>query len=241
MTYYRQPWGRLTVTGQRCRLQVLDPSTAFDLEPELVERFGDHLLMAIGAPRHVLGAMWSGVAGEQGYGGSFAEAIRDPEHGLEIAAAGLQRMTRLLITCMVEARIDGPWIVHAFDRMIFDRLVVGDVTVEDWDTWQRTGLGAEARWRLIAAQIEQTYQPLWIRSPYTVRSKAPPDLGVPVPHNVPIAVQWADALATTGHVSSAHEALTTWTPEALMNVVDMAAYQAEIERRSLESAKAQAR
>jgi hypothetical protein len=240
VSYYRQPWGRLTVTGQRCRLQVLDPRTAFELEPELVERFGDHLLMALGAPRHVFGAMWSGVAGEQGYGGSFAEAIQDPEHGLELAAAGLQRMSRLLITCMMEARLDGPWIVQTFERMVFDRLTVGDLLVEDWATWTRSGLGAEARWRMIAAQLEQTYQPLWTRSPYSARAKKQPDLGVPLPTNVPLAVQWADALATTGHVPSAHEALTTLTPDDLMNVVEMAAYGAEVERRAMEP-KAQAR
>lgn len=231
--YYRQPWGRVTVTGRRCRLQVLDPTTAFDLEPQLVEQFGDHLVLALGAPRHVLGSMWSGIAGDHGYGSSFVEALHDPEQGLEIAAAGLRRMADMLTACMFEARLDGQWLAHAFGRMVFDRLVVDGKTIEDWETWTATGLGAEARWRILAAQLQQTYEPLWIRSPYDARAKKQPDLGVPVPKNVPLAVQWADALSTTGHVPSAYEALAVWTPAQLMDVVDMAAYQAEVERRAM--------
>lgn len=241
MNYYRQPWGRVTVTGHRCRLQVLDPVTAFDLEPQLIDRLGEPLAMALAAPRHVLGPMWSGIVGDEGYGSTFAEVVQHDDRRLEIAAAGLQRMAAMLRSCMLDARIDGGWIVTTFESLIFDRLRIDDHVVEDWDSWRATGLGAEARWRLLAAQMEQTYRPLWTRAPYSAGRKKPQDYGVPVPTSVPMAVQWADALVTMGHVSSAHEVVTAWTPVQLIDAVDLAAQHAENERRAMDAAKTQAR
>lgn len=235
MTYYRQPWGRLTVTGRRCRLQVLDPVTAFELEPQLIERFGEHAVMLLAARGNVLGSLWSGVLVEHGIAGSFVDAAKDPEQSLTVAMAGLRRTVSLLTTCAKEMNPAGPWLAKVFERMAFDRLKVDGMLIEDWADWAATGLGAAARWRLFTFQIEQTFQPLWTRKPYSLRTKGGKDYGVSVPDAVPMAAQWANNLAKMGYVASAHDVLVGWTPMQLMDAVDMAAYQAEIERRAMET------
>lgn len=241
MNYYRQPWGRLTVTGRRCRLQVLDPVTAFDLEPQLIERFGEHLVMLLAARGNVIGSLWASVLADHGFGGSLTDAANDPESGLPIAVAGLRRTMALLSTCAQEMRVEGCWLADVFGRMVFDRLTVDGVTIEDWDAWDSAGLGSVGRWRVLAFQLEQTYQPLWVRKPYSVRKKKGKDYGVPLPDTVPLATQWANNLAKMGYVASAHDVLVGWTPSQLMDAVDMAAYQAETERRAMAAASAESR
>jgi hypothetical protein len=232
--YYRQPWGRFTVTGRRCRLQILDPVTAFELEPQLVAQFGEPLVMAMAAPEQVFGVLASGEDHD-------AAAPTQDDNATPHAVAALHRLVAIFRAAVTSARLDGAWLRGLFERSIFDRLRVDDATVEDWASWGATGLGAEARWRVLAAQLQQTYQPLWVRAPYSVRKEKAKDFGVPSPKGVPIAMQWADALVKMGHVSSAHEVVTSWTPVQLMDVVDLAAYQAEIERRAMDAARAQAR
>jgi hypothetical protein len=234
VTYYRQPWGRLTVTGRRCRLQVLDPITAFELEPELIDRFGEPLVMLLAARGNVVGSLWSGVLADHGFTGTIGDAVRDREQGLDIAADGVRRTVEMLTACAVSANLEGRWLAQVFERMVFDRLKVDDVLVEDWTTWAQAGLGPFGRWQVLAFQIEQTFQPLWIRKPYSLRSPKSKDYGVPVP-GVATAVQWAANLAKMGYVASSHEVLTDWTPVALMDQVDIAAHAAEVERRAMDA------
>ncbi len=236
MTYFRQPWGRLTVTGRRCRLQVLDPATAFELEPQLIENFGEHLVMLLAARGNVYGQLWNGVLADHGFTGSLSEVAKSGEQGLEIATDALRRTVAMLTQCAQEARLDGRWLAEVFERMAFDRLRVDDLLIEDWTTWRESGLGPLARWQVLAAQIEQTYQPLWLRAPYSVRGPAGKDYGVKPPPGVSAVSQWANNLAMMGS-TSAQEIFANWTPVQLMDAVDSAAYKAEIDRKAMDAAK----
>jgi hypothetical protein len=43
VTDFRQPWRRVEIGGRRFQLQIVDPSTAFELEPSLIELLGETL------------------------------------------------------------------------------------------------------------------------------------------------------------------------------------------------------
>lgn len=238
--HYRQPWGRLEVTGRDVRLQILDPESAFELEPELIERIGEDLAYALAAPRTLLSAVWGRVLAAHGCGASIADALRDSTTGPMVAASGLRLMSRVFAAAVAEAKLDGRWLAHAWGVLVFDRLEIDGHRVCSWRDWTELGMRAEARWRIFAAQLEQTFAPLWTRSPYRAsrRKDATPVANVPAPSGVPIAVQWADALAVQGHASDAETVLRTWTPVRVIEVVESAAYQAERERVAYEHARA---
>lgn len=232
MSEYRQPWQRVTIAGRRCRLQILDPQTAFELEPELVRGFGEHLTMALAAPSQVFGSVWDRALGD--HGRSLSECLADPELGPEVAADGLKLLAGLLARAVYELDTDAAWVIEATRRMLLGRLEVEGTIIDEWSDFK---MGARGRWRAVAAQVAQTFGPLWTRSPYRLRSKVE-TYGVPEPKGVPVAVRWADTLAKQGSASSSHEILTVWTPVRMIEIVEATAYAAERERRAMDRAKA---
>jgi hypothetical protein len=235
VTDFRQSWNRLSIRGRPCRLQVLDPLTTFEVEPSLIENLGETLLMAMAAPETVLAAIGGTAASAHGLSGTLTGAMQDPECGSAVAETGLRLLTDSITSAVLGANLDPKWLAETFERLIFDRFKIDGELIEDWTGWTRAQMRPVDRWRLLAAQISQTYQPLWTRHPYNVRTEKVKTYGVPAP-KTPKAVQWAAALAVQKY-GSVDEILTCWDPTRLMDVVESAAEKAETERRAHEAAK----
>ena len=227
---YDQPWRRVDLSGKRCMLQILDPATAFDLEPQLVAVLGDALSLTAAAPTEILGAVWRrSVAGAGGI--DLRDLVNDPVCGPAAAVQSITSLGTLLSTCIAEARLDPAWVRHMFAALVLGRLEVGGELVETSADWMRANMRPVSKWQAMAAQLQQTFGPLWLRSPYSVRSTHK-DYGVPKPKDVPIAVAWADNLARCGSAGSAREILREWTPVEMIEIVENAAYTAEHEKRA---------
>lgn len=239
MTERRQPWNRADYAAHRVRVQVLDPVTAFELEPQLIERFGDALALALAAPGQILGAVWSTVTGPELAHRSLADVLADPDPsmGLQLAADGVRVLTSVLSRAVAKATVDGPWLFEVWRRCVLGRLEVDGQRVETMRDWADLELRPLAKWHTLAAQLRQTYGPLWTRSPYKLRSSVQ-DFNVPRPQAVPIATQWAAMLAKSGQAPSAVEIVSTWTPVQLIEVVESAAMIAEREQRAYDAAMA---
>lgn len=231
MSRYRQPWGRLDLGGKRCRLQILDPAATFDVEPQLVAKLGDTLSLSLAAPDEILGAVWRQSTADGPVGVDLRTLARDPVEGPALAANALRLLGGVLSQCLIDARVQPRWIRDVFGVLVLGRLEVDGEVIEDARDWARAGLPPVAKWQAMAAQLRQTFGPLWLRSPYTMRAKVK-DYGVPQPKGVPVAVRWADALAKLGVVGSSREMLIEWTPVEMIERVENAAYNAEVERRA---------
>jgi len=218
VSQWRQPWQRLRVAGRRCRLQILDPQLAFELERDLLDRLGDPLAKMLADP--------SAVADAVGFGPGLVE--------IDAAEAMLRRTARLVALAISAMTLDGAWVAELFERTVLDRFEVDGQHVEDWQRWRELELPASARWVVLGAQVSQTFGPLWSRAPYELRAKKPETYGVPSPGS-PKAVQWAAALARQG-LASVDEILSVWTPVRLIEVVETAAEAAEIQRRASDAA-----
>lgn len=218
--YQQQPWGRFEFGDRVVKLQVLDPITAFELEPEVISRLGAALVMAVVAPSTIIDR----VAGD------LAPAAEQ-----DAAVARLRTLAKMLGSAIASTDIDGRWLSQTFADVVFDRLREGSRTIESWRDLDALGLHPLQRWQLFAGQLRQTYAPLWLRSPYQVSRRAAPDYGVQAP-TTPKAVQWAAALAKMGYASSPDEILTRWTPARMIDVVESAAYDAEVQNRAHDAA-----
>jgi hypothetical protein len=190
---WRQPWSRFELDGRVCRLQTLDPGTAFELEPELLERLGDTLALALANPGAVADALTKGLG-----------AKGDPEARAQAGAAAIRRAGGLVTTILRTSTLER--------------------------------VGPSAKWRLLAAQISQTYGPLWSRSPYKAGRRKANDYGVPLP-NASRTTQWAAELARQGYAASTMEIMREWTPADMIDVVESAARNAEIQARAGDAAR----
>lgn len=224
MSNYQQESSRFTIRGQRWRLRVLDPVTAFEVEPEVINRFGSALVMAIVAPRQLLAGL--------------ARIEADDELAAERERVAL--LAQLLQHAVSSLDLDHRWLLGMFDRAVFDRATVNGTPLDDWETWARLGMQPVDKWHVLARQMQQTFAPLWLRSPYSPSKRKATGYGVKPPQT-PLAVQWAAAITEQGYAASTHEVLTCWTPARLIDVVETAAYQAEVKHRTAEAAQGQGR
>lgn len=237
MSEFKQPWRPIKVDGRRARLQILDPATAFAWEPTLVGLLGDTLSFAVSAPDQIFGAVLARAAGPGiGAGLDIRHVLSDPVHGPEMAASTIRLVGSIVANAIERLQIEPQIARKALRDFAYGRLKVGDALIEDAEAWSVAGLRPMAKWVVIAAQIRQTFGPLWTRAPYQLRSESK-TYGVPEPSSVPLAVRWADNLAKNKSASSSHEILTTWTPVRMIEVVENNAYQNEIDRRAHEAAK----
>jgi len=239
MSRWRQPWERVDIDGVRCHLQILDPATAFEMEPELVRVLGETLALACAAPHEIIGAVWrSSVAGWIDTAQDLRTLATDAHAVPGAATDAIVLLGRILGTCLTEADLRPAWVISVFGRLIYGRLKVNGEVVETAADYAALNFRPMAKWQLMAAQIKQSFGPLWLRSPYNMRSKIPaPSYGVPQPKDVPLAVRWADNLARLGSAGSSREILHEWTPVEMIEVVENAAYQAEFERRATAPAR----
>jgi hypothetical protein len=234
---YRQPWRRVEIGGRRFHLQVVDPSTAFDIEPELVAALGDTLSLFIAAPDHVIGTAMKQAAG----GGTSDPALLGivdiaPVTGNARTATAIASLGRVLADCIMSARLEPAWVRATYGRLVLGRLRIGEDYIDGARDWARLGFGPLAKWQALAAQIQQSFGPLWTRSPYKLRVPAK-DYGVPEPTGVPVATRYAIELAKAGVASSMQEILDEWTPVRMIEVIEAQTYAAENERRAHEAAK----
>lgn len=236
MSDYRQPWRRVEIGGRRCRLQILDPVTAFDVEPDLVRVFGDTLAFALSAPGELLGAVWKQAAAGASTASHLREMMQDPTEGPERTVETITALTKVLAECLTTANISPGWIAQIFRQVVLGRIEVdGEVLLTPRD-WASTKLPPMAKWQAIAAQVQQTFGPLWMRKPYRLQVKAR-DYGVPQPAGVPKAARYAAELAKAGIASSAMEILDQWTPVRMIEMVEAQTYAVENERRAHEAAR----
>ena len=243
MTYWQQPWGRFEAGGHDVRLQVLDPATAFAIEPEIIERVRPELLMTIAAPEAMLDGIGLAAASQHRGPRKLAEALLDPEASPKAASAGLRVLARVFSGLIASTPEDGAWVARIFERVIFDRIELERENgpprhASTWRQWGKLGLGPAARWTILVAQLAQTFGPLWTRSPYSPSSREPKDYGVPLPP-APLAVQWASQLASQGYAAGSDEVLRVWTPERVAEPVEIAAHAAEQHHRASEAARAE--
>jgi hypothetical protein len=226
VTKWRQPWELVRIEGKRCHLQVLDPKTAFEFEHDIAGQLGDAAAMLMAAPAEVVKRVVADAKARR------APVLGEYDESLET----LQRWMLTVAHAMVGMRPDPTWMVSAWSRLVLGRLKVDGALIEDVVDWQGTRFSWRAKWAVLVAQLRQTYAPLWTRSPYKVR--VPDDgLNVPAPTDVPMAVQWADALAVQGHATSAQEVLLEWTPVDVIHAVENAAFRAARERLAYERAR----
>jgi hypothetical protein len=230
---YRQPWNSVSVGRRRVRLQILDPQTAFEFEPRLIEALGDTLALTAAAPDKLTTAVWRHAAQTSE---DLEQTLLDPVHGPAMARQAMLTFAELVAEALTAANISPRLAALAFRRLLFGKLEIDGRRVATPREYVEAGLRPLDKWRLLGAQIQQSYGPLWLRSPYRLRSHRE-DYGVPRPKDVPVAVAWADSLAVRGSASSSIEILTTWTPVQMIQVVEVAAQQAEIERRAAEHAR----
>lgn len=236
MSDWRQPWRRVALDGRRCHLQIVDPQTAFELEPQLVAALGDTLSFAVSAPTELLGAVWRRSASGATDAASLRSLMDDPDEGPACAAQSIALMGTVLAECIKAANLDFVWMRRMFGGLVLGRLRVGDEEIETARDWQALGFRPRAKWQAMAAQIQQSFGPLWMREPYRLRTPSK-DYGVPAPKGVPVAVRYAHELAKTGVASSAREILKEWTPIEMIEAVESQTYTSEVERRANESAR----
>lgn len=236
MSDYRQPWRRVVLAGRRCHLQVVDPQTAFDLEPDLVRVLGDTLSFAVSAPSELLGAVWRRSAAGATDAASLRALMEDPDEGPVRAAQTIASLGTVLAECIKAADLDVAWVRRTFGALVLGRLRVGDEGIETVRDWQAAGFRPRAKWQAMAAQVQQSFGPLWMREPYRLRTPTK-DYGVPAPKSIPVAVRYAHELAKTGVASSSEEILNRWTPLRMIEAVESQTYTAEVERRANEAAR----
>ncbi len=172
--------------------------------------------------------------------GEVSKALREVVDGdakMTTAAEALRKLGHLAQRLLSLPGMDGPWIVDIIEHTIFDRLEVERVPVGSWQEWGRVGFSPVAKWQALAAQLTQTYGPLWSRSPYSAGTRKVNDYGVPVP-SASRTVQWAAALASSGYVGSVDDVLRSWTPERMIDLVEIAASDCERQRRASDAASA---
>jgi hypothetical protein len=236
MTDFRQPWRRVEIGGRRCLLQVVDPATALKLEPEINRVLGDTLSLFVAAPDQVIGAAMkhaaNGAADPAMVGISHTPPLDHSAHTVE----AIRSLGRLLAQCVASAQLDADWVRVTFGVLVLGRMRVTEDYIDTARDWARCGFGPLVKWQALAAQVQQSFGPLWTRSPYNLRVEAR-DYGVPQPTGVPLAVRYAAELAKTGVASSVREILDTWTPVQMIEVVEAQTYAAENERRAHEAAR----
>lgn len=228
MTDFRQPWRRVEIGGRRCLLQIVDPATALELEPELNRVLGGTLALFLAAPDQVVGAAVKGAAPDPA---TLGIVEVDERVGHERTAAAIQSLGLLLAECIRAAQLDATWVRATFGRLVLGRMRIGEDYMDTARDWGRLGFGPLAKWQALAAQVQQSFGPLWTRSPYNLRVEAR-DYGVPQPVGVPLAVRYAAELAKTGVASSVREILDTWTPVQMIEIVEAQTFAAENERRA---------
>jgi len=222
---YDQPWHRASIAGRRVRVQVLDPETAFELEPRLISTFGDQLALTLAAPGPLRQALLAAPESTDG---------RDPWETLPVV-----RTLRLIQACLVKLDVDPAFVVEVVETLLLDRLSVGNKVIEDWPDFREAfGLSPSARWSATAIALSLTFGPLWTRKPYRLRSQAH-DYGVPLPPGVSKVRLWCEQLAAEGRAASAHDILRCWTPIEVLESVESLAYVAERERRAAQAARQQ--
>jgi len=233
---FGQPWRRVDLAGERCQLQVLDPATAFELEPLLADALGDSSALVIVAPAKIGEAFLrlSGLGDDE----DFADAASDEFDGLGRVGQMMLSAADLIVSAIQHAAVlDHKVVTRLFGAMVYERLTVGGSVVADGRDWMALNWAPQWKWHAMAVQIRQTFGPLWTRSPYQTRGGAVTD-GVPEPVDVPLAVQYASNLTKQGYASSPEDVLRTWTPVRMVEVIESAAYAAERERVAYEKAKA---
>jgi hypothetical protein len=230
---YRQPWNSVILGRRRVRLQVLDPQTTFEFEPRLIEALGDTLALLAAAPDKMTTAVWRHAAQTSE---DLEQTLLDPVHGPAMTRQAMLTFAELVAEALTSSSVSPRLSAIAFRRLVFGKLEVGGRPISTPREYADARLRPLDKWRLLGAQIQQSYGPLWLRSPYRLRSRRE-DYGVPRPKDVPLAVAWADSLAVRGSASSSIEILTRWTPVQMIQVVEVAAQQAEIERRAAERAR----
>jgi hypothetical protein len=216
-------------------LQVVDPGTAFDVEPSLIRVLGDTLALFIASPDHVISAALDRAAG----GGEADPAllgIVDAAPPTNRTTAAITSLGKLLASCIMSAQVDPAWVRETFGRLVLGRMRVGEDYIDTARDWARLGFGPLAKWQAFGAQVQQSFGPLWTRSPYTLRVPAK-DYGVPEPKGVPTATRYAVELARAGLARSPREILDEWTPVQMIEVIESQTYAAENERRAHEAAK----
>jgi hypothetical protein len=230
MNDFRQPWRRVEIGGRRCLLQIVDPETAFELEPELISLLGDTLALFLAAPEHVIsGALRSAISPD-------ADLLDEEPSQSTHTAAAIVALGQVLAKCIESAKPKPAWMVRTFERLVFKRFRIGDEYIDTRRDWTRAKFGPVAKWQVFAAQIQQSFGPLWTRSPYKLRVKNP-DYGVPQPPGVAVAVRYASELAKAGCASSVQEILSEWTPVRMIEITETQVYAIENERRAHEAAK----
>lgn len=220
MSNYQQDSSRFTIRDQRWRLQVLDPATAFEIEPAVIAKLGPVLSLATVAPVELLGRI--GDAGKQG----------DPLTRVGVQGALLADTLQQAVDSL---DLDPRWLLGLFDLAVFDRATVNGEVLDAWETWARLGMRPLDKWHVLARQLQQTFAPLWLRSPYSPSKRKITKHGVKAP-DTPLAVQWAATITEQGYASSVREVLRSWTPAQLIDVVETAAYNAEVKHRLAEDA-----
>lgn len=237
MSRYGQPWKRVRIHGAVASLQILDPETAFEVEPQLVRRLGDSLSLLAGAPEDVRSKIRERALAESGV--TEREASSDPKARSLVTLNSAQlvaRMVEQIGGAVARREIDPAWLLEMFETLVLGRLKVRGEIVEDCADWQALGWAPRAKWLAMWTQVSQTFGPLWMRAPYRLRVESK-DYGVRSPPGVPIASLWADELASQGRAASSVEVLRTWTPLEMIRVVESSAYKAELSRRQMESTR----
>jgi hypothetical protein len=237
VTDFRQPWRRVEIGGRRFQLQIVDPSTAFELEPSLIDLLGETLSLFIAAPDHVIGAALqrSGKGSEADE--LYATFSNEDARSTSRTAEAICSLGKLLGQCIASAQLESGWVVRTFGRLVYGRLRSGEDYIDNARDWARAGFGPLAKWEVLATQIQQSFGPLWTRSPYKLRVEGR-DYKVPQPTGVPMAARYAAELARAGIAASAREVLDTWTPVQMIEMTETQAYTAEVDRRAHEAAKA---
>jgi hypothetical protein len=233
---WRQPWKRADLDGRRCHLQILDPATAFELEPVLAAALGDAASLAIVAPRELAAAALR--AGGLDKRRTLADLAADPAGGAERAARVVRTAGAIVSRALLGLDLSPALLCELHERCVLGRLRVEGELVEDVRDWSALALHPSARWQALAVQIRQTFGPLWTRSPYKLRCPKVAD-GVPEPTAVPVAIRYAATIAERGYASSTHEVLTQWTPVRMIEVVEAAAYDAARRNAAYEQARAE--
>lgn len=231
MTRWGQPWERVEIAGQRCRLQILDPQTALELEPELAVRLGDGAARLMAAPDSVTSAVLRSAQS-----GRLADEFTGDSN--TAAFASVIGYTRSVCSALMGFNAGGEWLASAWSRCVLDRFEYAGRVVEDARDWDRLQFPAIVKWQVLVAQLRQSFGPLWTRSPYKVSARQDAS-SVPEPTGIPLAVRYAVNLASQGHAPSRREILLEWTPVELIEVVESAAYTAAVERESVDRSRAE--